>query len=229
MHTGDKHLDQNFLKDYQFIIGCDEVGRGPIAGPVVGCAVKVPCDLKLIKSLKQMGFTDSKKLSSKKRQSLISEIHSDLFGLSTEVVCEGAHGIKFVLWELGPAKIDEINILNASLYCMYHAAKKLYCNDSFVLIDGNQDFRTGGQLPTQTIIKGDSKSVAIAVASVLAKEFRDEKMRRLDVQYPGYGLASHAGYPTKLHKQAVADLGVTPIHRKSFKGVKEHVLSGATT
>lgn len=216
-------MDRQFFNEYSFIIGCDEVGRGPIAGPVVGCAVKIASNKRLFCDLKKMGFNDSKKLTSKKRLELLSKIQLSVSELQTQVVYEAYEGIEFVLWELGPSEIDQMNILKASLWCMSQAASMLYCDRSIVLIDGNQNF-ADGKMQTQTVIKGDTKSVAIAVASVVAKEFRDEKMRVLDGLYPGYGLASHAGYPTRLHREAVAALGVSPIHRKSFKGVKEYVL-----
>ena len=130
--------------------------------------------------------------------------------------------------------IDKINILQASLSCMKFAVQTLiyqfhlYPGQVKVLIDGNQKFNFDEQFDFGAenifpIIKGDSKSALIGLASIIAKEYRDEVMKTLDVIYPGYGLASHAGYPTVAHKEAVKSLGVTPIHRQSFKGVKEFV------
>lgn len=212
-------LEESFFENYTYVIGCDEVGRGPIAGPVVGCAVRLTNDPAFLEHLKELGVTDSKKLTHKKRQHVLESLqifHPCCFELNTN------KNFSYVLWEHSAEEIDKMNILQASLSCMSQAAQKLLLKNSIVLIDGNQNFKnfTADSLP---VVKGDSKSLAIALASIIAKEFRDEKMLRFDEQYPGYGLAKHAGYPTAFHKEAVRSLGITPIHRKSFKGVKEHV------
>lgn len=214
-------FDQKYFDSYKFIIGCDEVGRGPIAGPVVGCAVKLSYDQEFLNHLVELGVTDSKKLTTKKRQKILSEL-----SIEKDLNCFKLFETKnfsFVLWEHGPLEIDEMNILQASLSCMQNASEKMICRDSIVLVDGNQKFKNF-KYPLETIVKGDSKSLAIALASIIAKEFRDNKMIELDKIYPGYGLAKHAGYPTKAHKEAVIQLGVTSIHRKSFKGVKEFII-----
>ena len=210
----------NYFEKYSAVIGCDEVGRGPIAGPVVGCAVILQHDLSFLKQLQDLGVTDSKKLTHNKRQKILQALNLN----ETVNCCEqiDLDNFSYVLWEHSPQDIDQMNILNASLSCMSKAALKLLQKNTLVLIDGNQDFK---DFPADTlpVVKGDSKSLAIGLASIIAKEFRDEKMRLLDQQYPGYGLAKHAGYPTAFHKEAVRKLGVTPIHRRSFKGVKEYV------
>ena len=124
--------------------------------------------------------------------------------------------------ECSPQEIDDINILQASLKCMQTASNSLMQDNSIVLVDGNQVFKTTAT-KIESITKGDSKSTIIALASIIAKEFRDEKMLKYATLYPGYLLEKNAGYPTKAHKEAVIKLGITPIHRKSFKGVKEFV------
>lgn len=213
-------FDQKYFESHQFIIGCDEVGRGPIAGPVVGCAVKLKNNFSFLQKLIELGVTDSKKLSAKKRVKILDELIID-----KNICCFKEYHLdnfSFVLWEHSPQEIDEMNILQASLSCMQNACEKLICKKSFVLIDGNQKFKNYN-FPLETVVKGDSKSLAIALASIIAKEFRDNIMKDFDSIYPGYGLAGNAGYPTKAHKVAVKELGVTPIHRKSFKGVKEHL------
>ena len=213
-------IDQNYVNEYSYVIGCDEVGRGPIAGPVVGCAVKL--SLEKMASISHLGFTDSKKLSEKKRKELLKHLAINTLKLKTNKLYHYQDIFSYCLIEKDNDYIDEHNILASSLECMYQASRKQFCDNSIILIDGNQKFRKG-KMPALPIVKGDSKSLAIAIASVIAKDFRDEKMKIFDRLYPGYGLASHAGYPTKAHKEAVAQLGVTPIHRKTFRGVKEFV------
>lgn len=218
-------FDKQFFSDYKFIIGCDEVGRGPIAGPVVACATRLPANKQLFSYLAGLGVTDSKKLTEVKRKKILAELEIELAGLKPKKIFN-TKDFSFVLWEQSPAQIDRINILNASLFCMREAATLLFVENSKILIDGNRPFKDCS-FPVETVVKGDSKSLAIAIASIIAKVFRDEKMKKLDGLYPGYGLASHAGYPTKSHREAVERLGVTPIHRKTFKGVKEFVEGGS--
>lgn len=213
-------FDQKYFKNYSQIIGCDEVGRGPIAGPVVGCAVKIENNLNFLTALMDLGVTDSKKLNVKKREKILVDLNIPKnLKTYTKYTLEN---FSFVLWEHSPAQIDEMNILNASLSCMKNAALELISKNSIVLIDGNRPFKNF-DYPLETIVKGDSKSLVIALASIIAKEFRDKQMIEWDKKFPGYGLSQHAGYPTKFHKEAVKNLGITPIHRKSFKGVKEFV------
>lgn len=178
----------------EFVAGLDEVGRGPIAGPVVAAAVILPkhCRLPNIK--------DSKKLSEKKRYLLEPEIRR-----------------ASVAWAIGAVdshKIDEINILEATRLAMVQAVRKLPIVPQHLLLDA---MKLPLDLPQTSLIKGDSLSISIGAASILAKCHRDRMMAIYDEIYPEYGLVGHAGYPTAAHKQAVFDLGYTPIHRRSYK------------
>lgn len=219
-------MDIEYFEKFDILIGCDEVGRGPIAGPVSGCAVSITShNSNLIKYLQGFGVTDSKKLTTKKRLKILDDLKIDLSILKVDelytVTTEHGH-FDFVIGEHSPEEIDKINILQASLSCMKKASLKLIKANSKILVDGNKTF----DIPSasvEAVVKGDSKSTVIAMASIIAKEYRDLLMAKYDEVYPGYGLAKHAGYPTKAHKEAVVNLGVTPIHRKSFKGVKEYV------
>ena len=219
-------MDLEFFNTYDELIGCDEVGRGPIAGPVNGCAVKITkLNSGLINFLESLGVTDSKKLTTKKRLIILEKLSIDLKNLNiheeyTIKLSEGE--FSFIIGEHSPKDIDKMNILQASLSCMKNASEPLIEKKSKILIDGNKTFVIEN-VDIEAIVKGDSKSTVIALASIIAKEYRDLLMQKFDIQYPGYGLARHAGYPTKAHKEAVVNLGVTPIHRKSFKGVKEYV------
>jgi ribonuclease HII len=215
----------------KFIAGCDEVGRGPLAGPVVGCCVLVNTenqkDLKeALNYLSQLGVTDSKKLTEKKRMKILEELKVDINLVGKKVSLKVKNlTLAYCIQEVSETLIDEINILNASLLAMKNSY--LECSsdhDGFLLIDGNKALKEmPDKLKMEPIVKGDSKSTIIGLASVIAKEYRDNLMKNLGEKYPGYGLESHAGYPTVKHKEAIVKLGVTPIHRKSFKGVKEHI------
>lgn len=183
--------------------GVDEVGRGPLAGPVVAAAVILNPDRPIA------GLADSKKLSEKRREQLADEIRQ--------------HALA---WSLGRAEVEEIdaiNILQASLLAMQRAVAGLQLEPELVLIDGNRC--PALEYPAQAIIKGDSLVPAISAASIIAKVSRDQEMRGLDVEFPGYGLASHKGYPSKTHLEALHSLGVTPIHRRSYAPVRR-VLDG---
>lgn len=181
------------------VAGVDEVGRGPLAGPVIAAAVILDPDNPI------EGLTDSKKLSPKKRESLSNEIKE-----------------KALSWFIARAEadeIDEINILQASLLAMKRAVEGLSISPEHCLIDGNK-------LPelncsAEAIVKGDLKEPAIGAASIIAKVARDTEMIEMENLYPGYGFAKHKGYPTKLHMQALADIGISKIHRKSFAPVKK--------
>lgn len=179
---------------YSFICGCDEAGRGPLCGPVVAAAVILP-ENAVIPDL-----NDSKKLTERKREALFPVI------LKTAL----AYGIA----EASPTEIDEINILNASMLAMRRAIEQLSVKADFALIDGN--CTRGIPIPSRAIVKGDSLSLSIAAASVLAKVTRDRLCIDLDREYPLYGIAKHKGYPTREHMDAVRTYGPTPIYRKTF-------------
>ena len=185
------------LDGFDLIAGVDEVGRGPLAGPVTAAAVildpyKIP-----------KGLNDSKKLSVKMREVVYTEIFgSSLVGMSHVSVEE----------------INRTNILEASLLAMTRALSMLKPQPDFALIDGNK-IPIGLSFPAKSLIKGDSKSSSIAAASIVAKISRDRFMKKLSVVNPGYGWEKNAGYPTKEHLFALRDIGVTPHHRLSFKPV----------
>ena len=184
------------------VAGVDEVGRGPLAGPVVAAAV-------ILDPLRPIeGLMDSKKLTEKKREEL------------SVIIKQHA-----LAWSLGRAEveeIDDINILQASLLAMKRAVEGLTRKPQMALVDGNKLPEL--DCPAEAIIKGDSKIPAISAASIIAKVARDNEMLELDAQYPGYGLARHKGYPTRVHMQALEELGVSPIHRVSYKPVKKYLL-----
>jgi len=198
----DAQFEKKLLRSgYHSIAGVDEVGRGAIAGPVVAAAVILD-----IKSVPE-GINDSKQLSRRQRDHLAEEIR--------------ARALAFSIARVEPDEIDRINIHRASLLAMRLAIKALRHPIEYVLIDGK--FRVPDlDCPQESIIKGDSLSVSIAAASILAKVTRDGWMGEYDRQYPGYGFAAHVGYGTRAHQQAVARLGPSPIHRKTFRGVYEY-------
>ncbi len=186
------------------VAGTDEVGRGPLAGPVVAAAVILPpdCDVSL--------FNDSKKLSHTKRLKALEYLHT----LDAHI------GVAFV----DHVKIDEINILQASLLAMKQSIEQLINNKTapdFLLVDGK--FEVPCSLAQTALIKGDSRSASIAAASIVAKETRDAFMAELHQQFPQYNFKQNQGYPTKEHKQAIAEFGPCPYHRKTFNGVKQFV------
>lgn len=183
-----------YTQGYTAVCGCDEAGRGPLCGPVVAAAVILPRGLII------EGLNDSKKLTEKKREALF------------EIIKEKA--IAYAIAEASPEEIDEINILNASMLAMRRAVEALNVPADFALIDGNCS--RGFKIPTETVVKGDSKSYSIAAASILAKVTRDRQCIELDKLYPQYGIAKHKGYPTKEHMDAVRQYGPAPIYRKSF-------------
>jgi ribonuclease HII len=184
-------------KGYKVIAGVDEVGRGCIAGPVTAAAVILdPQNIPL-------GLNDSKKLSLKNREKLFHAIQD------TCIYCVAHSSVE---------EIDKINILQASLLSMKRAVEGLRIKPDFVLIDGNKS-PEGLENRSEAIIKGDSKSSSIAAASIVAKITRDRIMSRLDKDFPGYDWSQNAGYPTKFHKSAILNIGITPYHRLSFKPV----------
>lgn len=183
--------------------GCDEAGRGCLAGPVCAAAVILPSNFKAAP------LDDSKKLSKTSREEL-KEI----------ILNEAAHyGIAFV----SPEEIDQINILNASFLAMHKALDQLAQKPEHILVDGNR-FNSYKNIPFSTIVKGDGKYMNIAAASILAKTSRDEYMEEMDKKYPMYDWKNNKGYPTPKHKMALEQFGPSPIHRKSFK-LKEKQLT----
>ncbi|MEK6479537.1 ribonuclease HII [Catalinimonas sp. 4WD22] len=176
--------------------GCDEVGRGCLAGPVVAAAVILP------KDFSHPLLTDSKLLSLELRKEIKEEIK--------EVA------LAYAIAEVDNQKIDEVNILNASFLAMHRAVEQLDMQPELLLIDGNR-FNPYPFIPHQCIIKGDSKFYSIAAASVLAKTYRDELMQRLADDFPQYGWQTNVGYPTPKHRAAIAEHGPTRWHRKSFR------------
>lgn len=186
---------------FRVVAGIDEAGRGPLAGPVVAAAVVLPPRADL------PGIDDSKKLSASKRELL--------YGLISG--CALAVGVGVADHDC----IDRINILQATLRAMAEAVGQLALSPDYLLIDGISTIPL--TLPQRTIKKGDSASISIAAASIIAKVTRDRMMLDYDLQYPGYGFAEHKGYGCASHLAAIAKLGPCPIHRKTFRGVKEHV------
>lgn len=186
------------LANRERVAGVDEAGRGPLAGPVVAAAVILGNGHGIV------GLADSKKLSASKRESLAVKIKAN-------ALC----------WALGRAEaeeIDRINILQASLLAMQRAVAELSVAPDLALVDGNRPPDLGCDV--YTVIKGDASIAAISAASILAKVARDAEMRELDRSHPGYGFAAHKGYPTAAHLRALARLGVSPVHRRSFAPVR---------
>jgi ribonuclease HII len=188
----------------RMIAGIDEAGRGPLAGPVVAAAVVLPIGCSL------PGVDDSKKVPESKREILFDLIHREAIavgvGISEAVV------------------VDRINILQATLTAMRQAVEQLVVGADYLLVDGIS--RVPLDLPQQTLTKGESRSISIAAASIIAKVTRDRLMVQLDREFPGYGLADHKGYGTREHLAAIARLGPTTIHRLTFRGVREHLAVG---
>ncbi len=176
--------------------GCDEAGRGCLAGPVFAAAVILP------KDFEHPLLNDSK---------LMSEKNRDILQLIIE-----KEAIAWAVATVDPLEIDEINILNASFLAMHRAVDQLKVRPTSLLIDGNR-FNKYPEITHHCIVKGDSKYLSIAAASVLAKTYRDRYMKKAALENPGYDWHSNKGYPTKAHRRAIAALGVTPHHRKSFR------------
>ena len=175
--------------------GCDEAGRGCLAGSVFAAAVIFPPDYS------NSELNDSKQLTARKRYAL------------REVICRDA--LAWAVASVEPEEIDRINILNASILAMHRALDRLTLRPGFIIVDGNR-FKPYGDVPHCTIVKGDGKYLSIAAASILAKTCRDDYMLRLHEQYPWYGWDRNAGYPTKLHREGILSHGLTPYHRRSF-------------
>ena len=184
--------------------GCDEAGRGCLAGSVYAAAVILPSDYQ------NELLNDSKKLTAKKRYALREEIERDAIAWAVGIVT--------------PEEIDKINILNASFLAMHRALDQLQVRPEAVIVDGNR-FKPYQDLPSTTIVKGDGKYLSIAAASILAKTYRDDYMLSLAEEYPQYDWQSNMGYPTKKHRQAVREHGITPYHRKSYNLLGDGQLS----
>lgn len=185
----------NYLHKDLIEAGCDEAGRGPLAGPVFAAAVILPADFH------HPLLNDSKKMTEKARELLRPIIEREAVAWAVEEVCA--------------EEIDTINILNASITGMQRAVRRLAVKPEFLLIDGNR-FKPFDGYRYQCIVKGDARFAPIAAASVLAKTYRDEYMRKLALEYPQYGWERNMGYPTKEHIDSIIEHGYTPHHRKSF-------------
>ncbi|MBR5167667.1 MAG: ribonuclease HII [Salinivirgaceae bacterium] len=176
--------------------GCDEAGRGCLAGPVFAAAVILPPDFSNDR------LNDSKQLTEKQRYQLRDVIMSE--------------AVAYAVAKLDAPQIDEINILNASIKSMHLALDQLAVRPEFIIVDGNR-FKPYNDVKYQTIVKGDGKYLSIAAASVLAKTFRDDFMLQIDKEFPQYNWAKNKGYPTADHRAAIAKYGITPYHRRSFR------------
>ena len=186
----------NNLKDVPHEAGCDEAGRGCLAGPVFAAAVILPMDFT------SELLNDSKLLTEKQRYQLRPLIESA--ALCWAVASYDNH------------EIDEVNILNASIYSMHRALDQLIVNPDHIIVDGNR-FKSYKNIPYTTVVKGDCKYLSIAAASVLAKTYRDDFMMTLHQLHPGYGWYQNKGYPTAFHREAIKKYGITPFHRRSFR------------
>ena len=186
----------SYLHKNKIEVGCDEAGRGCLAGPVVAAAVI------LAKNFKHPLLNDSKQLSEKKRVLLRTEIKE--------------HAIAYAIGIVDHKEIDEINILNASILAMHRALDQIKNPFDSILVDGNR-FKKYNKTEHHCIIKGDGKYLSIAAASILAKTYRDDLMKRLHLEHPQYQWENNKGYPTKSHRAAIKKIGVSQYHRKSFR------------
>jgi ribonuclease HII len=184
--------------------GCDEAGRGCLAGAVYAAAVILPPDYQ------NELLNDSKQLTERRRYELRQQIERDAVSWAVGIV--------------GPDEIDKINILNASILAMHRALDQLTVRPQAIIVDGNR-FKPYKDLPHTTIVKGDGKYLSIAAASILAKTYRDDYMNRLAEEYPQYDWLSNKGYPTKKHREAIREYGITPYHRRSYNLLGDGQLS----
>lgn len=192
--NGETGLKANF-SSFIYECGCDEAGRGCLAGPVVAAAVILPSEFNCPQ------LNDSKQLTEKERDQLRPIIEKE--------------ALAWAVAEVSNIEIDEINILNASILAMHRAIDKLSIRPEFIIVDGNR-FKPYADIQHQTIVKGDSKYLSIAAASVLAKTYRDELMQQLHVEYPGYDWDKNKAYPTAKHRTSIRKLGTTPFHRLTY-------------
>lgn len=194
-------LKKWFLKN-TIEAGTDEAGRGCLAGPVVAAAVLLPADFH------HPLLNDSKQLTEKQREILRPFIEKNALAFSVSYVFE--------------AKIDEINILQASILAMHLAIEKLAIEPEHIIVDGNK-FKPYKNIPHTTVVKGDAKFMSIAAASVLAKTYRDDFMLQLDLEFPNYNWKQNKGYPTLFHRNAIREFGITDYHRKTFRLLPEQL------
>jgi len=192
-------IDLDLVPIEPLTAGVDEVGRGPLCGPVVAAAVILDPNKPIL------GLKDSKRLTEKRRIELAEEIKTK--------------ALSWCVARADVAEVDELNILHATMLAMQRAVAGLSTEPRSALIDGNRCPQLA--VPCAAVVKGDDKVPAIAAASILAKVSRDQEMQQLDALYPGYGIAQHKGYPTAAHMKALVELGATPIHRRSFKPVQQ--------
>ncbi len=186
---------KNYYEQGRVEAGCDEAGRGCLAGSVYAAAVILPPDYH------NERLNDSKKLTARQRYALRQDIERDAVAWAVGVVT--------------PQEIDQINILNASILAMHRALDQLQVRPEAIIVDGNR-FKPYRDLPHTTIVKGDGKYLSIAAASILAKTYRDDDMVRLAQEYPDYDWQHNMGYPTRKHREAIRQHGVTPYHRRTF-------------
>lgn len=186
---------KNYYEQGRVEAGCDEAGRGCLAGSVYAAAVILPPDYQ------NERLNDSKKLTARQRYALRQDIERDAVAWAVGVVT--------------PQEIDQINILNASILAMHRALDQLQVRPEAIIVDGNR-FKPYRDLPHTTIVKGDGKYLSIAAASILAKTYRDEEMIRLAQEYPDYDWQHNMGYPTRKHREAIRQHGITPYHRRTF-------------
>lgn len=186
---------KNYYEQGRVEAGCDEAGRGSLAGSVYAAAVILPPDYH------NERLNDSKKLTARQRYALRQDIERDAVAWAVGVVT--------------PQEIDQINILNASILAMHRALDQLQVRPEAIIVDGNR-FKPYRDLPHTTIVKGDGKYLSIAAASILTKTYRDDEMIRLAQEYPDYDWQHNMGYPTRKHREAIRQHGVTPYHRRTF-------------
>lgn len=186
---------KNYYEQGRVEAGCDEAGRGCLAGSVYAAAVILPPDYH------NERLNDSKKLTARQRYALRQDIERDAVAWAVGVVT--------------PQEIDQINILNASILAMHRALDQLQVRPEAIIVDGNR-FKPYRDLPHTTIVKGDGKYLSIAAASILAKTYRDDEMVRLAQEYPDYDWQYNMGYPTRKHREAIRQHGITPYHRRTF-------------
>lgn len=186
---------KNYYEQGRVEAGCDEAGRGCLAGSVYAAAVILPPDYH------NERLNDSKKLTARQRYALRQDIERDAVAWAVGVVT--------------PQEIDQINILNASILAMHRSLDQLQVRPEAIIVDGNR-FKPYRDLPHTTIVKGDGKYLSIAAASILAKTYRDDEMVRLAQEYPDYDWQHNMGYPTRKHREAIRQHGVTPYHRRTF-------------